>query len=162
MYYFLLTVIKINLLNNLRKYNEDKEYLIYRNVGYFLLIINAALVIMIYQMVNSNVMVKSDEYMIYLTATYTFYLIISAVVNVFKYKRFNSPLLSSIKIISLLTASVSILMLQTTMITTFGDGTIGFMKRMNIITGSVISIITIGISIYMILKGQKKFKISEY
>ena len=70
LYYFLLTLVKIALLNNLRKFDKEKEYKIYRNVGYFIMVLNVALVIMIIQMVNSNVAVIYEGYIIYLTAFY--------------------------------------------------------------------------------------------
>ena len=161
LYYFLLTIVRIILLNNIRKFNKKKEYMIYRNVGYFIMILNVALVIMIIQMVNDNVAVVYEGYIIYLTAFYTFYLIISAIINVFAYKKYNSPILSSVKVINLLTASVSILMLQTTMIATFGDNELEFMRLMNSVTGGVISVITLSISIYMIIKGRNKIKSSQ-
>lgn len=161
LYYFLLTLVKIVLLNNLRKFDKKKEYKIYRNVGYFIMALNVALVIMIIQMVNSNVAVVYEGYIIYLTAFYTFYLIISAIINVFVYKKYNSPILSSVKVINLLTASVSILMLQTTMIATFDGTNIEFMKLMNQITGGIISVITLTISTYMVIKGQRGLKASE-
>ena len=124
--------------------------------------LNVALVIMIIQMVNSNVAVVYEGYIIYLTAFYTFYLIISAIINVFIYKKYNSPILSSVKIINLLTASVSILMLQTTMIATFGENELEFMRLMNSITGGAISILTLSISTYMIIKVHNKLKVSKY
>lgn len=113
-------------------------------------------------MVNSNVAVVYEGYIIYLTAFYTFYLIISAIINVFIYKKYNSPILSSVKIINLLTASVSILMLQTTMIATFGENELEFMRLMNSITGGAISILTLSISTYMIIKVHNKLKVSKY
>lgn len=157
-YYFLLTIIKLFLLNNLIKNGDKKEYIVYRNIGYFIMILNIALVIVIIQMVRVNVAIIPDRYIIYLTALYSFYLIISAIVNLIKYRKYNSPILSSVKVINLLTASVSILMLQTTLIATFGDGNFQYMKLMNTITGTIISLITVGVSLYMILKGQKQLK----
>lgn len=157
-YYFLLTLIKLFLLNNLRKYDNEKEFNVYRNIGYFIMVLNIALVIMIIQMVKSNVAIIPKGYIIYLTALYSFYLIISAIINLIKYGKYKSPILSSIKVINLLTASVSILMLQTTMIATFGENNFEYMRLMNSITGGIISAITLVISTYMILKGQKQIK----
>ena len=162
LYYFLLTLIKIILLNNLRKYDEKKENKIYRNVGYFIMALNIALVIMIIQMIRTNVAIIPKGYIIYLTALYSFYLIISAIINVIKYRKFKSPILSSVKVINLLTSSVSILMLQTTMIATFGENELEFMRLMNSITGGIISVLTLSLSTYMIIKGQNELKSSEY
>ena len=157
-YYFLLTIIRLFLLNNLRKFDKEKEYIVYKRIGYFIMIINIALVIMILQMVRTNVALAQARYIMYLTALYSFYLIINAIVNVVEYRKYKSPILSSIKIINLLAASVSILMLQTTMIATFGENDFEYMKLMNTITGSIISVITLGISTYMIINGQKRLK----
>ena len=154
-YYFLLIVIKLFLLNNLKNFNKNKEYVVYKRVGYFIMILNILLIIMIIQMIRSNSIIKSDPYIVYLTATYTFYLIISAIVNLVKYRKFNSPILSSIKSINFISASVSVLMLQTTMIMTFGDNELEFMKLMNKLTGSFVSVITMGISVYMIINGRR-------
>ena len=162
-YYFILTLIKLFLLSNLKDYEQKKEYIVYRNIGYFLMPLNIALVVMIIQMVRTNVAVIPEGYIIYATAFYSFYLIISAIINLIKYRKYKSPILSSIKVINLLTASVSILMLQTTMIATFGENYQGYMRLMNSVTGGIISLITLGISTYMILKGQKQIKkASEY
>ena len=157
-YYFILTLIKLFLLNNLRKYNEKREFIVYRNVGYFIMILNIALGTMIIQMISSNVAVIPSGYIIYLTALYSFYLIISAIIDVIKYRKYKSPILSSIKVINLLTASVSILMLQTTLIATFGNNDFEYMKLMNSLTGGFIAIITLAMSAYMIIKGQKQIK----
>lgn len=156
-YYFLLTSIKLILFTNLRKYNKDKEFIIYKNVGYFLMLLNILLVVMIVQMVISNISIMYPEYFVYLIALYSFYLIISAIVNLIRYRKYNSPILSSIKVINLLAASVSILMLQTIMITTFGEN-FEYKRLMNSLTGGAISIITLGISTYMIINGQNKMK----
>ena len=81
-YYFLLTIIRLFLLNNLRKFDKEKEYIVYKRIGYFIMIINIALVIMILQMVRTNVALAQARYIMYLTALYSFYLIINAIVNI--------------------------------------------------------------------------------
>lgn len=155
LYYFILTLTKIILLNSLKEYKKEIEYKVYCHIGWFIMVLNIALVIMIIQMVKSNVAIVYGGYVIYLTAIYTFYLIINAIRNVIKYRKYNSPILSSIKNINLLTACVSVLMLQTTMIATFDNNHLEYMRLMNSITGSIVSIITLTISIVMIIKGQK-------
>ncbi len=106
-------------------------------------------------MIIKNKAVADNSYMVYLNALYSFYLIISAIINVIKYRKYKNKLLTSVKIINFFTATVSIFMLQTTLLATFGANQLEFIKLMNTITGSVISILTLGISSYMIIKSNK-------
>ena len=123
-----------------------------------MIILNLILTIMVIKMVFKNTITIYPEYVVYLSALYSFYLIISAIVNIIKYKKYNSPVLSSIKIVNLFTASVSILMLQTTLIVTFGDNPEDFMMLMNSITGGIICFIILIISTHMIIKGNIRIK----
>lgn len=111
---------------------------------------------MIIQMVAKNVAIIYDDHVIYLSAMYSFYLIISATINIFRYRKYNSPILSSVKIINLFTALVSILMLQTTMIARFREDSFDYMRRMNSVTGTIVPAIILSTAIFMIFKGNRK------
>ena len=156
LYYFILTIVKIILFTDLKNHNNK-----YRNIGYFILLLNIVLVIMIVQLVRTKVPTMNNEYMVYLNAIYSFYLIISAVINVIKYRKLNNTLLSYVKIINLLAASFSILMLQTTMISTFSKDEFIYMSLMNALTGSAVSIFSIVVSLYMIIRTHKNWYMKE-
>jgi len=154
-YYLFLTIIKIYLLTNFKSSTKSTENNIYKYVGYLLMLLNLILSGVMVQMIIKNKAVADNSYMIYLNALYSFYLIISAIINVIKYRKYKNKLLTSVKIINFFTATVSIFMLQTTLLATFGENQLEFIKLMNTITGSVISILTLGISSYMIIKSNK-------
>ena len=156
LYYFILTIVKIILFTDLKNHNNK-----YRNIGYFILLLNIVLVIMIVQLVRTKVPTINNEYLVYLNAIYSFYLIISAVINVIKYRKLNNTLLSYVKIINLLAASFSILMLQTTMISTFSKDEFIYMSLMNALTGSAVSIFSIVVSLYMIIRTHKNWYMKE-
>lgn len=159
-YYLILTITKIFLL---RKLNENKdikyEYAVYRSTGYLLMALNLILAGMTIQMIIKDVSQVYEGNIIFASAFYSFYLIITAIINMFKYRKYNSPILSSVKTINLFTALVSILMLQTTMIATFSvDNYMEYMQLMNTLTGSGVLLIILTISTYMIIKGTKVIK----
>lgn len=154
-YYLFLTIIKIYLLTNFKSSTKSTENNIYKYVGYLLMLLNLILSGVMVQMIIKNKAVADNSYMVYLNALYSFYLIISAIINVIKYRKYKNKLLTSVKIINFFTATVSIFMLQTTLLATFGANQLEFIKLMNTITGSVISILTLGISSYMIIKSNK-------
>ena len=81
-----------------------------------------------------------------------------AIVNVVKYRKYKSPVYSASKAISLAAACVSMLTLESTMLTTFGDGTMDMTTRRIMLgaTGGVISVFIIVMAIYMIVQSNKK------
>ena len=94
-------------------------------------------------------------------AAYTFGSLTLAVVNVVKYRKYNSPVYSASKAISLASACVSMLTLESTMLTTFNDGSMDLTTRRIMLgaSGGVISIFIIAMAIYMIVRGSKKIKL---
>ena len=91
-------------------------------------------------------------------AAYTFTAFTVSIVNVVKYRKYNSPVFSASKAISLAAALVSMLTLESTMLTTFSDGTMTAttQKWMLGATGGVISVLIVATAIYMIVVGTKK------
>jgi hypothetical protein len=91
-------------------------------------------------------------------AAYTFSALAIAIVNVVRYGKYNSPVYSASKIISLAAALVSMLTLESTMLNTFGKETMTAISQRWMLgaTGGVISIIIVITAIYMITVGTKK------
>ena len=87
---------------------------------------------------------------------YTFYAVISAVFNIIKYRKYNSPVLSAAKAISFTTALVSVLSLQTAMLTLFGEEGDMMRQKYNGITGACICVIILIISVYMFVNANRE------
>ncbi len=152
-YYLFLVMLKTTLLWNFRYFDKEGEKKIYRRSGVLLLGLGLLLMGMITQMVlRPTGKSYSGNLMIYLVAMYSFYLIISATVGMVKYRKSKSPTLKVIKCINLITASVSLLMLQTIMLTTFG-GDMLMTAKMNGISGAAAVVLILVISIYILKKG---------
>ena len=93
-------------------------------------------------------------------AAYTFSAFTIAIVNIVRYRKYNSPVYSAAKAISLASACVSMLTLESTMLTTFNDGSIDtFTRRIFLgISGAAISIFIIVMAVFMIVQSNKKLK----
>ena len=97
--------------------------------------------------------------LIYVVAAYTFYSTTIAIINVIKYRRYNSPVLSVATIITLTSALVSMLALETAMLTSFGADMSLDTKRLFIaLTGAGISATVLSMSGYMIIKSTKEIR----
>lgn len=162
-YYIMLCILRLNLIVSSRKTAKldgkrlkiSHEYRSYRATGYLMFLLNAAMGGMIAQMIWKNEGYEYPGYVIYLSAMYTFYSFISAIMNLVKFRRVGDPILSASKAISFAGALMSVLALQTAMISRFGGGDEYFRMKMNIIIGSCVLIITLFMAIYLIVRGQK-------
>lgn len=160
-YYILLAVMRASLLHYMRKAGGDKvsEWHRYRLCGIILLFMNFALSGMVVLVVHQNSGFEYPGVLIYIMAMYTFYAAITAVLNVIKFRRYGSPVLSAAKVINLTAAMVSMLSLETAMLTQFGaaDDPV-FRQVMTAFTGAGISVIVLGMAVFMILRSTKQLK----
>ena len=163
-YYICLGVMRFFLLRHTRKYAPGEkmqaELLKYRACGIVFLVMNLALALIIFFMVYWNRTFQHHMITAIAMAAYTFTALTTAIVNVIKYRKYNSPVFSASKAISLAAALVSMLTLESTMLTTFGDGTMTTtaQKWMLGATGGAISVLIVATAIYMIVVGTKKLK----
>lgn len=160
-YYILLALMRAFLLHYVRKDGKSKaaEWRRYRLCGMILLLMNVALVGIIILVVHENSGFEYPGMLIYVMAMYAFYATITAVWNVVKFKKYGSPVMSAAKVISLTAALVSMLSLETAMLTQFGAADDPLFRRMmTISTGAGISVIVLGMAIFMIVKSTKQMK----
>lgn len=160
-YYILLAIMRFSLLHQVRKKskngkNKISEWRRYRLCGIVLLFMNQALVGIIILVVHQNSGFEYPGMLIYIMALYAFYATITAVRNVIKFRKYGSPVLSAAKVINLTAALVSMLSLETAMLTQFGAANDAeFRQVMKISTGAGVSIIVLGMAIYMIVHATK-------
>ena len=164
-YYICLGVMRVFLLLHTRRYapgekiqNELEKY---RACGWVFLLMNLALALIIFFMVYWGRTFEHHMITAIAMAAYTFTAFTVAIVNVVKYRKYNSPVFSASKAISLAAALVSMLTLESTMLTAFGDGTMTATEQKWMLgaTGSAISVLIVAMAIYMIVAGTKKLKI---
>ena len=163
-YYICLGVMRFFLARHTARYAPGErlqtELKKYRACGIVFFVMNLALALIIFFMVYWNRTFEHHMITAIAMAAYTFTALTTAIINVIKYRRYNSPVFSASKVISLAAALVSILTLESTMLTTFGDGTMTAtaQKWMLGATGGAISVLIVATAIYMIVVGTKKLK----
>ena len=93
-------------------------------------------------------------------AAYTFTTFTVAIIDLIKYRKYNSPILSASKTISMAAACVSMLTLESTMLTTFNDGSMSLASRRIMLgtTGTAVSAFVITMAVVMIVQSSKRIK----
>ena len=160
-YYILLAVMRASLLHYVRKDGKDKisEWRRYRLCGIILLFMNVALTGIVILAVRQNSGFEYPGVLIYVMAMYTFYATITAVRNVVKFRRYGSPVMSAAKVINLTAALVSMLSLETAMLTQFGAADDPkFRQIMTASTGAGISLCVLGMAVFMIVWSTKQMR----
>jgi len=163
-YYICLAVMRFFLLRHTRKFAPGEkmqtELVKYRACGIVFLLMNLALALIIFFMVYWNRTFEHHMITAIAMAAYTFTAFTVAIVSVVKYRKYRSPVYSAAKAISLAAALVSMLTLESTMLTTFGEETMTAIERKWMLgaTGGAISVLIVATAIYMIVTGTKKLK----
>ncbi|MBO5269548.1 MAG: hypothetical protein J6B77_02095 [Clostridia bacterium] len=164
-YYISLAVMRLFLVRYTSKHapgeNMRAELLRYRACGWVFLVMNLTLSLMIFFMIYWNRTFHHHEITTIAIAAYTFTAFASSIYSMVKYRRYNSPVYSAAKAISLASACVSMLTLTSTMLTTFGDGTMDLATQriMLAAVGAAVSAWIILMALSMILTGTKKLKL---
>ncbi len=163
-YYAALAVMRFFLVRHTRRYKPGErmraELLKYRTCGWVFLLMNLTLSVMVFFMVYWNRTFHHHEITTIAMAAYTFTSLTMAIINVFKYRKYNSPVYSASKAISLAAACVSMLTLESTMLTTFGDASTDALTRKIFLgmTGAFVSVFVILMAISMIMQSNQKLK----
>ncbi len=163
-YYISLGVMRFFLLQHTRKHSPGEkmhdELVRYRACGWVFLLMNLTLALIVFFMVYWNRTFTHHMITAIAMAAYTFTSLAMAIVNFIKYRQYNSPVFSASKAISLAAALVSILTLESTMLTAFGKETMAVIEQkwMLGLTGGAISLVIIAMAVQMIIIGTKKLK----
>ena len=160
-YYLVLGGLRAYLIVCYRRRTPELERRCYHTTAWFLFLLNIPMGGMIVLMVRTDSGFSYPGYVIYLSALYTFYTMITSAINLIRFRRLGSPILSAAKVLHFVAARMSILGLQTAMISRFSENGENYRRMMNAITGGFVYGIVILIAIYMLLHGRYLRKKAE-
>lgn len=162
-YYILLSVMRFRAVwYNRKAAGKEKEIAVYRTCGVLFIIMTAALLGAVILLIHSEGGKNYPGFTIYAVAAYTFYKIIISAINMVKAGKLKSPILMTIRDIGYIDACVSVLLLQTAMFSSFGNGQEDFAKWMNGITGMAVCLIVLIMGLHCIYSAlQMNKELSE-
>ncbi len=166
-YYVILSVMRFLLVRYVRlndiganRFGELKRSLV---CSCIMLLLNFFLSGAVLMVVYQNRGFTYHGILIYVMAMFTFYNATFAIKDMIKYRRFESPVMSTAKGISMAAALVSMLNLETAMFAEFGaDMAQADQRLMIILTGAGISITVIIIAVHTIARCAKEIKKMRY
>ena len=163
-YYTILSVMRFLLVRFVRGTGIGQNRLLElrrsRLCAWILLLVNVALSGAVLMMMYQG---RGSEYagmIIYVMAMYTFYITVSAIIDLFKYQKYQSPVMSTAKVIDLTAALISMLNLETAMLAAFGgaDMTLRDQRIMIAATGAGISAVVIALAAHTIRRANREIR----
>lgn len=160
-YYIMLCFIKFFLLRRGFENKGRKEYSNLFACGIMLLILSTAVTAIIYLMIWQGKAAKYGKFVIIISAAYAIFRICAALFDTVRLRHLKSPTLYAAKALSLSVALMSLFSLQFSLLlfSPLGEKTKYFL---NVISGSVVGILTLTIAVltirraYRVLKGKEK------
>lgn len=162
-YYGILAVMRFLLLRFIRGIgvgnNLIREFRRSRLCGIILMTLNLVLSGAVLMIVYQNRGFEYHGILIYVMAAYTFYVTTHSIINLIQYRKYNSPILSTAKCINLSAALVSMLSLETAMLSQFGAAESPTFRRLMVtFTGAGVSIVVVAMSAYLIIRACREIK----
>lgn len=146
-YYLVLGCLRAYLIVCYRRRDPELEHRCYHTTAWLLFLLNVPMGGMIVLMVRTDSGFSYPGYIIYLSALCTFYTMVTSIQNLVKFRKLGSPILSAAKVLNFIAAMMSILGLQTAMISRFSENGESYRKMMNAITGGFVYGIVILIAV---------------
>lgn len=137
---------------------KKKELSVIKTEGILLLLLNLTLSGVVLLTIVQDTAKRYSEIMVITIAAYTFYKIITSVINMIKVRKLQSPILITIRNISVADALVSVLTLQMTMLASFQGRSTLNINQMNAMTGMAACILISLLGISMIYYSYKRNK----
>lgn len=164
-YYAMLALMRFFLLKEARVHELGKdrfrEYLHYRLIAVLLLVMNLALSAICAFVVVENRGFVHHEIITIAMAAYTFWSLTMAIISIFRYRKYRSPVLSASKHISLASALMSMLSLETAMFASFGDQDPTLRFWITACSGAAIFITILTLAVYMLCLARNELNLMK-
>lgn len=163
LYYGLLSVARIFIFKQIDPLKTERSKIItMRTCGCFLFLINFVVSILMFILIYGNHYVKHHEITVITLATYTFSALTVAIVSSVQRLKKKEYVYSCVKIISLISASVSLVTLTNTMLITFGEDNLLLRSIVLPLLSGFVAVFIIVSAILMIYKANLELRILNH
>lgn len=129
---------------------QRHEIRCYRRVAWSLLLLNLPIGGLAVLMASGRAASALPGHLIYLSALYSFLMMGLGIFNLIRFRKFGSPILSAAKVLSLVSALLSMLTLQSALIDRFGEGQERFQLLMSRLSGSAVFLSVFALAVWML------------
>lgn len=158
-YYLMLTLMRFTLARQIGRSaagaERRAEWRRYRLCGSLLLVMDQALMVVVALVVRQDYAFHYPGHLVYAMAAYAFYALTMAIINNTRRREKESPAIAAAKVLSLVSAMVSMLSLETAMLARFSDREEDVFRRIMLGgSGAVVCLAVLALAIYMLIRSR--------
>ena len=155
-YYLLIATERFLLLRHQRTRPNDvlQAYRRYRFCGVLLLLLTVAIAVTGFFTASRNVRMRYPGHTVFIVALYFLYNLCMSFINLTRFRRYCDPIHEAAKAISLTATLVSLVSLQSTLLSALGRSP-AEQNALNLITGALALLFIASLSLNMILRGSR-------
>lgn len=162
-YYLMLTLMRFTLARQIGRSAAGAERLgewrRYRLCGSLLLVMDQALAVVVLLVVRQDYAFHYPGHLVYAMAAYAFYALTMAIINITRRREQLSPAIAAAKALSLVSALVSMLSLETALLAQFSTQEDERFRRIMLGTsGGAVCIIVLTLAIYMLIHASRAIR----
>lgn len=162
-YYLLLVTMRWGAVGHVRSATkqssrEAHENQVYLRCGYLFILMSLVLGGVVFWMTRGKTNKTYPGILIYAVAVYTFWKVSISIVNLVKVRKIHSLLLKTLRNIGYADALVSLLSLQTALLSEFSEGDITFARSMNTATGLAVCALILVMGIHTVQRARTFIK----
>lgn len=146
---------KISLLED-KKEKINQQLHLYRNNGFFLIVLNISFGAAVFQMLFDKQGYPIIGYFIYIALFYTLYKIYRTISHIYRAKNNHNFGVQCVRNLNFVDALVALVGLQTSLFISFGNGYDAAIP--NAITGFIVVFFIIALGVYMVIKSNYELK----
>lgn len=160
LYYGLLSIARIFMFFQTRSQKPlHKKIRLLRSLGYFLFLLNLVVSVMMFILIYTAAPIKHHEITVITLATYTFSTLTFSIISTIKFWKKNDYSHTCVKLVNLISASVSMVTLTNTMLATFGENTQRLRGIILPLLSCAVSLVILTSAILLIKKANSNLRI---
>lgn len=147
----------VQILRRRKSLTLKEQWKSYRLCGWLIFAMHLSTTGISFLMIHEHMSEEYPGYMIFATAAFAFYKLIDAFIDVAKDRKHKAPIDSSVRLLDLSQALFNLFSLQVAMLHVFG-GEFAYVGLMNTLTGSGVSLLMVGMGVYMLRRSKREIK----
>lgn len=147
----------VQILRRRKNLTMEQQWKSYRLCGWLIFLMHLSTTGISFLMIHDHMSEEYPGYMIFATAAFAFYKLISSFIDVAKDRKHTAPIDSSVRLLDLSQALFNLFSLQVALLHVFGND-FSLAGMMNTLTGSAVSLLMVGMGIYMLRRSKRELK----
>lgn len=147
----------VQILRRRKNLSIKEQWKSYRLCGWLVFVMHLSTTGIAFLMIREHMSEEYPGFMIFATAAFAFYKLINTFVDVARDRKHTAPIDSSVRLMDFSQSLFNLFSLQVALLHVFG-GDFAYTGLMNTLTGTAVSLLMVGLGVYMLRRSKRELK----